>query len=1352
MNQTPDEHNAPDHASAAFFEFVTAQTWSAARAVIDAHPELLTEDSDDGIEVLTTVASKQGPEVARVFSGHRRLLSRCRMIGVEAAFAEAGYQLGLPPEIEEPALRASNANAGEAVAAAQVLLDHPLLGSLPGAQQAALQGIVGSAFFRGYQALGFPGYLDAAILAWQESLTMTPPDSPDRARRLDNLATGLTQTYRLHGDATALDTAVALRDQAVALTPLDHPDRPGHLSNRATTLSERHSRTGSEADLAEALASVTEALELTLPDSAERRVYLSNRGTWLGDRYKRLGSAADLDAAVADIDEALSLTPTDDPGRPVVLTNRGNRLMDLYERTGDPAQLEAALAAKEEAIQLTPAGSPDRAGRLTNRTSSLFARYDRMGNPDDLDQILATADEALKLTTVGSPQRPTFLNTRAYALIRQYDRKGDPELLDAAITAWDEAIALLPRDSPERPGYLNNRANGLSDRFAGRGDRADLDLALADSDEAVSLTPEGIARPVFLSSRSNKLVARYQLSGARSDLESAIADVDESVRMTPPSSPSVPSYLGNRANLLSYRYAHTGDVRDLDAAVVDIEAAVTLTSPGSPELPGRLANRAHLRWDRYEHSGTIAELDAAVADLAQALTLTPSDSADRPHRLADHATGVARRYARTRNVADLETALHAMDESLALTPSADTARPARLHNRANVLAALYDRTSNASYLHSACDSMVEAVAVTSKNSPELPALLNNLSNLLSTRYSATHESVDLEKALSLINEALALAPPGSPMRPAYLHTRATRLAERHAVTGDMGDLDAGVAGFREVGNTAAQAYPETAILAALAWSGWAIERGAWGEVTEAGSLGLTAADQLLGLQAARGHKESRLRDVRGLAIRTAYAWAKLGMGPEAVIAAERGRAVLLAEALDMRAALDRLQGAGHGDLVDTYTWAAGRVADASAHLAEVEPDEGRDWGKALSDAREDFGQAVRAIEGLEGFEGLPRRQSDGEVFAEVVANAETSPITYVMAARPGGMALTVEAGGGVTLTELPDLAEADLAGKVSSYVQAFPGRADGDPDQPEWLSILDEMARWLGVAVARPLFSALAAAGIGQVILVPMGPLGYVPLHAAWIEDDSNANGRCYALDSIRISYAPNARSLGRKTDALLDGTLSMLAIDEPWPVEAADLRGSTREVEAAVASFGGNATVLRHRHATRQAVLGAIPDHTFVHLSCHGRADVGNPLESSLLMSDGPLTLREILVRRVDRTQLVVLSACETAFAGTDLPDEAVSLSTGLIQAGAAAAIGTLWPVDDLATMVLLTRFYHLWRGDGLPIPEALRQAQRWTRDLTEAERQVTFPGVDFGINSSSSEHPYAHPYWWAAFTFTGC
>jgi len=228
--------------------------------------------------------------------------------------------------------------------------------------------------------------------------------------------------------------------------------------------------------------------------------------------------------------------------------------------------------------------------------------------------------------------------------------------------------------------------------------------------------------------------------------------------------------------------------------------------------------------------------------------------------------------------------------------------------------------------------------------------------------------------------------------------------------------------------------------------------------------------------------------------------------------------------------------------------------------------------------------------------------------------------------------------------------------------------------------------------------------------------------------------------------------------------TDSILAIDNP----DGTLHFSDDEVTSAVAGFH-NTLRLIGSQASQETVLEELGHHPVLHFSTHGVAGWSNPLNSSLKLADGDLTLGEILDQRLPGARLAVLSACETGIPGTNLPNEVVSLPAGLIQAGVAGVAASLWSVADVSTAMLMARFYELWRKDSLELPEALRQAQIWLRDSTDGEKKKYFQsslpefvGLRLPIESADSffkavvfndpdARSFEHPFYWAAFTYTG-
>jgi CHAT domain-containing protein len=234
-------------------------------------------------------------------------------------------------------------------------------------------------------------------------------------------------------------------------------------------------------------------------------------------------------------------------------------------------------------------------------------------------------------------------------------------------------------------------------------------------------------------------------------------------------------------------------------------------------------------------------------------------------------------------------------------------------------------------------------------------------------------------------------------------------------------------------------------------------------------------------------------------------------------------------------------------------------------------------------------------------------------------------------------------------------------------------------------------------------------------------------------------------------------------------GLESLLAIADPQPVSGDALVNAESEVAVATSLFPQQ-HILRKTEATRSAVLAALPNHSILHCSCHGYANLVKPLTSGLVMSnDEVLSLRDLLDLRLVGARLAILSACETGIPGTTLPDEVISLPTGLLQAGFAGVAASLWSVEDISTTMLMFRFYDLWCLEKLEPLEAIRQSQRWHRDTTNGEKLAYFKSFLIGqskhdldkatvdrlyksvVLANPQKHDFAHPFCWAAFSYMG-
>jgi hypothetical protein len=367
---------------------------------------------------------------------------------------------------------------------------------------------------------------------------------------------------------------------------------------------------------------------------------------------------------------------------------------------------------------------------------------------------------------------------------------------------------------------------------------------------------------------------------------------------------------------------------------------------------------------------------------------------------------------------------------------------------------------------------------------------------------------------------------------------------------------------------------------------------------------------------------------------------------------------------------------------------------------------------AIRAAREELDaviEEIRAVPGYEDFLAVP-------TFDDVAGVAGECPLVYVAAAEPGGLTLVVR-GTDVTHVPLDGLTAAALRERTTEHLEAYAEyRAGPEGARARWNSSLDDVTAWLWGEVMGPTLDRLGETD--DVVIVAGGLLGLLPLHAAWTPDTSKVTGRRHVLDTVSVSYAPNARALAAARQLAAEVPPDrLLAVAEPSPVAAAPLPMARDEARTAAAAFPESPATLEDGGATSLSFEREASQASVLHLACHGFADLASPLDSGLLLADGHMTLGRLMELQL-RVRLAVLSACETALPGTELPDEVVALPTGLLQAGVAGVVASQWSVPDRATAMLMAEFYRCWQQEQMTPAAALRSAQCWLRDTTNEQK----------------------------------
>ena len=144
------------------------------------------------------------------------------------------------------------------------------------------------------------------------------------------------------------------------------------------------------------------------------------------------------------------------------------------------------------------------------------------------------------------------------------------------------------------------------------------------------------------------------------------------------------------------------------------------------------------------------------------------------------------------------------------------------------------------------------------------------------------------------------------------------------------------------------------------------------------------------------------------------------------------------------------------------------------------------------------------------------------------------------------------------------------------------------------------------------------------------------------------------------------------------------------------------------------DAVVLADGDATADRVMAAMDGAWLVHMAAHGTFRGDSPLFSAIELDDGPLTVYDL--ERLKRAPYrVVLSSCSSAVGVAVGADELLGLVSALISLGSAGVVASVVPVNDPATVPLMTALHdHLRAGSDLaecPDPGPARGQRRSRR-----------------------------------------
>ncbi len=237
----------------------------------------------------------------------------------------------------------------------------------------------------------------------------------------------------------------------------------------------------------------------------------------------------------------------------------------------------------------------------------------------------------------------------------------------------------------------------------------------------------------------------------------------------------------------------------------------------------------------------------------------------------------------------------------------------------------------------------------------------------------------------------------------------------------------------------------------------------------------------------------------------------------------------------------------------------------------------------------------------------------------------------------------------------------------------------------------------------RPIESQIATSSRKNIAIIATGQLRYIPFETLYDKKNDQVlleKYPIYYLTRISTSTPPATE---RKP-------LQGLAFANPKPTQE-ELKGTEIEAETISKTFPGS-----EKYLGTNATLDIFKKQAFrfsiLHLGTHGCFDLagcpnlGMQANTILFANKEQYNIADAALLGLKNTELITLSACQTAKEANADGQEISGLAYVLERAGAKSVIASLWNAEDNTSAEIMTQFYQNLKN-GMSKSEAMRQAK---------------------------------------------
>ena len=263
----------------------------------------------------------------------------------------------------------------------------------------------------------------------------------------------------------------------------------------------------------------------------------------------------------------------------------------------------------------------------------------------------------------------------------------------------------------------------------------------------------------------------------------------------------------------------------------------------------------------------------------------------------------------------------------------------------------------------------------------------------------------------------------------------------------------------------------------------------------------------------------------------------------------------------------------------------------------------------------------------------------------------------------------------------------------------------------------------------RPIESEIQTISPENLAIIATGKLRYIPFEA--LSDPETGE---FLLEKYPIHYLTriSTRQIASNSSSQKAENMTALALANPKPTKET-LLGTETEAQHLMENFPGSEAYLG-TNATLKTFKENASRFSILHLGTHGCFDpegcpnLGMEANTILFANNEQYNIADAALLGLKDTEILALSACQTAKEANANGRELSGLAFVLERAGAKTVMASLWNAEDGVSADIMSDFYTNMK-QGMSKNEAMRQAKL----------------------SYLKTGEYEHPYFWSPFILIG-